>query len=173
MESKAIDSVSFYKDTRKFVSHINRQVDEGIYKGVAIVGHSLGGGLAIINGAQERVKTFALSGPNALLLRKSVTPTLPTEALDAFTFNVVPQYDIVPMIDDRAQNIQEIRCTAEDSKSTACHDAQRSICEIIHACGTGPRPALCHCHNRFGYPRPTPKLGSNSSLTFEEVCPPE
>lgn len=172
MESEAIDEVSFYKDTRKFVAHIKSQVDEGIYTGFAVVGHSLGGGLAIINGAQEGIKSFALSGPNAMLLRKSLDPTVSPEDLDMFTFNVIPEYDAIPIIDDHAQNTQEIRCNAEDSKTTACHDAQRSICEIIYSCGTGPRPALCDCAARFGYPPPMPKNASNSAATFEDACLP-
>lgn len=170
MESQAIDEVSFYKDSRKFVAHIKWQVAEGIYKGMAVIGHSLGGGLAIINGAQERVKSFALSGPNAMLLRKSLDPTVSPEDLDAFTFNVIPEYDAIPAIDLPGKNTQEIRCNAEDSKLAACHDAQRSICEIIYSCGSGPRPALCDCAVRFGYPPPTPKSGTNSTAGFEEAC---
>ena len=141
-----------------------------VYKGVAVIGHSLGGGLAIINGAQERVKSFSLSGPNAMLIRKSLDPAVSREDLDQFTFNVLPARDLIPMLDDRSKNSQEIRCRGDESDIAACHDAQRSICEIIYSCGTGQRPALCDCVSRFGYPPPTPKGGTNSSITFEDAC---
>eukprot|EP00977_Amphora_coffeiformis_P011779 scaffold2872_cov193-Amphora_coffeaeformis.AAC.2 len=170
IESRAIDEVSFYKDTRQFVELIKSEVDDGLYKGVALVGHSLGGGLAIINGAQEGVKSFALSGVNAMLTRKSLDPAVSPEDLDKFTFNVIPERDIVAKFDDHAKNIQEIRCTADESNLAACHDAQRSICEIMYSCGSGPRPALCDCYSRFGYPPPTPKNGTDLSIRFEDVC---
>ena len=170
MESRAIEDVSFYKDTRKFVELIKKESRDGIYKGVAIVGHSLGGGLAIINGAQEGVKSFALSGPNAMLNRRALDPEVSAEDLDMFTFNVIPERDPIPLLDDHAKHIQAIRCRGDESSIAACHDAQRSICEIIYSCGTGPRPALCDCASRFGYPPPTLKSGMNVSVAFEDVC---
>ena len=170
IESRAIDEVSFYKDTRQFVEQIKKEADEGLYKGVALIGHSLGGGLAIINGAQEGVKSFALSGVNAMLTRKSIDPVVSPEDLDKFAFNVIPERDLVAMFDDPAKNTQAIRCTADESNLAACHDAQRSICEIMYSCGSGQRPALCDCYSRFGYPPPTPKNETDALMKFEEVC---
>jgi len=170
IESRAIDKVSFYKDTRQFVEQIKKETDEGLYKGVAIIGHSLGGGLAIINGAQENVKSFALSGVNAMLTRKSLEPPVSVENLDKFTFNVIPERDLVPKLDGHSKNIQEIRCSADKSDIAACHDAQRSICEIMYSCGSGPRPVLCECYARFGYPPPIPQNGLDPSIQFKDVC---
>lgn len=170
IESEAIDELSFYKDTRQFVEQIKKEADEGIYKGVAIIGHSLGGGLAIINGAQEGVKSFALSGVNAMLTRKSLEPAVSPEDLDKFTFNVIPERDLVARFDDPAKNTQDIRCNAERSSLAACHDARRSICEIMYSCGSGNRPALCDCYSRLGYPPPTPMNGTDPAIKIDDVC---
>lgn len=73
---------------------------------------------------------MALSGPNAMLVssevrnsrlflhsspnisfsfhqsRRAFDPQLDPNDLDRFTFNIVPERDIVPMFDDKAQNYQ-------------------------------------------------------------------
>ena len=84
IESASIESVSFYKDTTAFVNFIKNQTDT--YLGVGITGHSLGGGLSIITGAQTGIPAVALSGPNAMLSRRSFDPPISAEALDSKTF---------------------------------------------------------------------------------------
>ena len=84
IESASIESVSFYKDTTAFVNFIKNQTDT--YLGVGITGHSLGGGLSIITGAQTGVPAVALSGPNAMLSRRSFDPPISQEDLDSKTF---------------------------------------------------------------------------------------
>lgn len=56
------------------------------YSGVGVSGHSLGGGLSIITGAQAGVPAVALSGPNAMLSRLSFDPPISIEDLDSKTF---------------------------------------------------------------------------------------
>ena len=53
IESASIESVSFYKDTTAFVKWLLNQ--NKTYVGVGVTGHSLGGGLSIITGAQTGV----------------------------------------------------------------------------------------------------------------------
>ena len=84
IESTSIESVSFYKDTTAFVNFINNQTTT--YLGVSVTGHSLGGGLSIITGAQTGVPAVALSGPNAMLSRRSFDPPITQEDLDSKTF---------------------------------------------------------------------------------------
>ena len=62
----------------------------------SIVG-SLGGGLAMITGAQTQRPAVALSGPNNVLSRKSFSPSLSKEDLDRLTFNIIPDRDPVAM----------------------------------------------------------------------------
>ena len=60
------------------------------YSKIIITGHSLGGGLAMISGAQSKVPAVALSGPNVVRSRLTFTPAISKEQLDKYTFNIVP-----------------------------------------------------------------------------------
>jgi lipase ATG15 len=160
------------------------------YDSVYLTGHSLGGGLAIISGAQAGVPAVALSGPNAMISGRSFVPQVTPEQLNRFTFNIgkskvlqsaagpspvvsyltatgiVPDRDLVARFDDLADQYQRIRCTAPKNAFFECHDFTRSLCEIIYTCGTGDRPAICECHTRFGYPKPI----TDGDRKFEEAC---
>jgi lipase ATG15 len=162
LESSSMSKISFYKDTTAFVL----KVKAANFSGVAITGHSLGGGLSIITGAQTGTPAVALSGPNAMLSRLSFDPPLTVEALNSKTFNIIPHRDLVPMIDDPAQNSQGIRCTTKQQDVVGCHTATRSLCEIIYTCGSRTRPVLCECVTHFGYPEPTP----SGNRTFAQAC---
>lgn len=83
IESSSIESVSFYKDTTAFVNYLKNDTQ---YIGVGVTGHSLGGGLSIITGAQTGIPAVALSGPNAMLSRRSFDPPISQEDLDSKTF---------------------------------------------------------------------------------------
>jgi lipase ATG15 len=148
------------------VNYIRAQPN--IYRGVAITGHSLGGGLSIITGAQTKTPAVALSGPNAMLTRQSLDPRVEASDLDRYTFNIIPERDVVPMFDDVAQNYQHIRCETEQSDFVGCHDSTRSLCEITYTCGSTNRPFICECYYTYDYPLPV-ALGNR---TFEEACPP-
>lgn len=81
--SSTIEAISFYRDTTDFVNYLKANES---YSGVGVSGHSLGGGLAIITGAQAGVPAVALSGPNAMLTRSSLNPPITSEDLDSKTF---------------------------------------------------------------------------------------
>lgn len=164
VESSSIERVSFYKVTSNFVWYLKNETD---YIGVGVTGHSLGGGLAIITGAQTDTPAVALSGPNAMLTRRSLDPPVSSGDLDSKTFNIIPERDVVPMFDDVAQNFQHIRCNTGANDPIGCHDSTRSLCEIIFTCGSQSRPTLCECVRLFGYPEPTP----TGNRTFAEACP--
>lgn len=136
------------------------------YDSVYLTGHSLGGGLAIISGAQAGVPAVALSGPNAMISGRSFEPPVTPEQLNRYTFNVVPDLDLVARIDDLADQYQRIRCTAAKNAFIECHSSTRSLCEIIYTCGTGDRPAICECHTVYGYPKPI----TYGDRKFEDVC---
>lgn len=138
------------------------------FEDIQVTGHSLGGGLAIITGAQANIPAIALSGPNALIGRDTFDPPLSTEALNTMTFNVIPDRDIVPRFDDHGKLFQQINCLAGSNDLIGCHNSFRSLCEIIYTCGTMGRPALCECHTLFGYPKP--KANENATQSFDEAC---
>ena len=165
IESNSIEEISFYKDTVRFAEFLQ----SGDYGGVAVTGHSLGGGLSMMTGAIAHVPSVALSGPNTMLTRRSLDPPVSTEELDRYTFNIIPERDIVPMIDDRAQNFQQIRCNADYTDVIGCHDTTRALCEAIYTCGSDGRPPLCECVTLFGFPEPQP-IDPNSGITFAEAC---
>lgn len=166
VESSGLEEVSYYKETTAFVNYMK---EVGEYKNLIIMGHSLGGGLAMITGAQTAVPSIGVSGPNAVISRDTFAPAVTEKALRKYTFNIVPDRDPVPRIDDLSQNFQLIKCTAPANNPFDCHSIRRSICEILYTCGSHGRPILCECVNKFGYPEPTSLNGS----VFGDACPRE
>lgn len=128
IESDHLDQVAFYKQTSAFVKYVkdNTKEDGNTYEGntynnIIVTGHSLGGGLAMISGAQQEVPAVALSGPNAVISRRTFSPAISKAALEAFTFNIVPDRDIVPRLDDLSQNYQRIKCRTGLNDPISCH----------------------------------------------------
>jgi len=165
LASESINRVAFYKETTAFAKVL---IEDKNYENIQVTGHSLGGGLAIITGAQANIPAIALSGPNAMIGRNTFFPPVTAEALNTMTFNVIPDRDIVPRLDDHGKLFQQINCIADSNDLFGCHSSLRSLCEIIFTCGTNGRPALCECHTMFGYPIPQAK--ENATETFEEAC---
>jgi len=166
--SETINKVAFYRETTAFAKHLLEMKEAGTFANVQITGHSLGGGLSIITGAQTGIPAVAVSGPNAMISRDTFDPPVTIDALNSKTFNIIPDRDFVPRFDDTAALFQKVRCTTEPSDFAGCHDGRRTLCEILYTCGTGDRPALCDCTCEFGYPEPKAKDGVTS--TFEEIC---
>jgi lipase ATG15 len=120
----------------------------------------------MITGAQTKTPAIGLSGPNTIITRATLHPPVTVESLNKYTFNIVPDRDVVPMIDDFAKNIQRINCLAATNNFVDCHTSVRSLCEIQYTCGSGIRPTLCDCALYYGYPEPE-AIGSR---TFAEAC---
>lgn len=120
----------------------------------------------MISGAQTQVPSVAFSGPNSIISKRTFEPPITKEALDEFTFNVVPDRDLVPRIDDLAENYQRIKCRAAPNKFLNCHHAKRSLCEILFTCGSEGRPIPCYCVDTYGFDPPAGKNGAN----FADVC---
>lgn len=172
IESDRLEEVSYYKETAAFVEYLKNEPAAEEFKDVRVTGHSLGGGLASITGAQTNTPAVALSGPNNVLSRKTFEPELTLDQLNELTFNIVPDRDPVPRIDDLAELYQRIHCTAPQNNPVDCHTATRSLCEILVKCGNKPvnapsRPVFCFCNQQFEYDEPTP-LGEK---TFAAACP--
>ena len=123
IEASTLEKISFYRQTTDFVKHLQ---DSKMYSNYIITGHSLGGGLAMITGAQLRVPSIAISGVNSLISRETFDPPISEEALNQYTLNIIPDRDIVPMIDDPAQNYQRINCGAPGNDPFNCH--RKFIC---------------------------------------------
>jgi lipase ATG15 len=163
LQSKTVERISFYRVTTGFAEELKQN---STYDSVQVTGHSLGGGLAIITGAQAKIPAIALSGPNALISGRSFDPPVTREQLNRYTFNIRPDRDIVSRFDDVADNFQNIRCEADANDFLGCHGFVRSLCEIMYTCGTGTRPAICECHTLYGYPKPF----TDGDEVFDELC---
>ena len=136
------------------------------YDILTLTGHSLGGGIAFISAAQTHTKAIALSGVNAMLSRMTFKPPITPDELNKYTFNIIPHYDIVPRVDDVAQNFQNIDCLSKSPNPIDCHKNTRSLCELLFRCGSGPRPVLCECTKFYGYPEPI----TDGNQSFAEEC---
>jgi len=167
VESSAVGDVSFYRIITPFVEELK---ESGKFDHVQVTGHSLGGGLSIITGAQAKVPAVAISGPNARISGLSFDPPVRPESLDRYTFNIIPDRDLVPRFDDVANNFQNIRCNADFNDFIGCHDFTRALCEIAYTCGSANRPVVCACHQKYDYPMPSPLPGT--TRTIDDACPP-
>jgi lipase ATG15 len=163
VESESIRRVSYYVETTDFVQWLQ---GNGEFGDIKVTGHSLGGGLAIITGAQTGASGVAISGPNAMLSRKAFDPPISEEALNTFTFNVIPDRDVVPRVGGVAHLFENVDCTAPARDVFGCHTSTRTLCELLYKCGSGNRPPLCQCVTEFGYPEPI----STSGELFAEAC---
>jgi lipase ATG15 len=163
LQSEAIKKVSFYTLTTKFAKELKA---DKTYDSVQVTGHSLGGGLAIITGAQAKIPAIALSGPNALISGRSFDPPVTEEQLNRYTFNIIPNRDVVAMLDDKADQFQYIRCNAAKNDLVGCHTTTRSLCQIMTTCGSGNRPAFCECATMFGFDLPT----NDGDEDFATLC---
>lgn len=168
LETANIKKVAYYPETTKFIEYLK---DSGKYNDIVITGHSLGGGVAIISGAQTHTKAVGLSAPNTVLGRDTVTPKITLDDLEKYTFNIVPERDIFPRIGDNLMNAENIKCRARAKDSIIdCHHVHRSLCEILYSCGTAARPVPCECVSKWEYPEPV-ELSGGDAKNFAEVCP--
>lgn len=169
VESDNLKKVAYYRTTTKFVEDV--LAGENVptkYSELRVTGASLGGGLAIITGAQTNTTTVAISGLNAMITRRTLIPPVTEEALNTHVFNWIPDRDPVAHVDDPGRLLQFAECRAPKHSFFGCHSMWRSICEIMYQCGSQNRPALCWCNRKYGYPEPLP----NGTETFAEVCTP-
>ena len=120
----------------------------------------------MIAAAQTNMTGIGISGPNAVISRMTFDPSITLDALDQYTFNIVPDRDIVPRLDDLSENYQRIQCRTRTQEFLACHSARRSLCEILYTCGSSNRPIPCDCVNEFGYDVPE----TTGGLSFIEEC---
>jgi hypothetical protein len=126
----------------------------------------------MISSAQSKLASVALSGPNSMLSGKSLDPPVSPDDLNRYTFNIVPDRDMVARFDDLGKNYQRIRCTTDPHMFFGCHSAARSFCEIVTTCGNNNRPAVCDCVFQFGYDPPVAKIIDpvRDPVSFEEAC---
>ena len=124
----------------------------------------------MITGAQTETPAIGVSGPNARISRLTFDPPITEEQLRKYTFNVVPNRDPVPMIDDLSQNYQRVKCRSDTNDFVGCHFAKRTLCEVLYECGSSGRPIPCACYHEYGYDKP---MSTVEGTDFLEFCPDE
>lgn len=149
IEELPLDQVSYYTDIHNVATGFKKAYPEAT---IALTGHSLGGGVAMLVGAKLKLPAISFSGPNSLL--SSIKFGFSTENLNTFALNVVPQRDPIARVDDFALITQQIRCRIEHNEpSYLCHSIVRTICEIQFTCGSDKRPPINDCLE-YDYPEP-------------------
>jgi len=163
IQTEELENVSYYRVTTAFAKEFNEKYDS-----LQVTGASLGGGLAVITGAQARVPAVAISGLGAELARHTLTPPVTMDDINKYVYNFVPDRDYIARVGGRPRQSQEAQCSASTSNLFGCHSMWRSVCEINYRCGTNGRPVICRCHFNFGYPEPEP-IG-DTTRSFKEAC---
>ena len=124
----------------------------------------------MISGSQSKSFAIAFSSPNMKLSRTSFSPRISQENLNKYSFNVIPDGDIVAMIDDPMKRHERIECRLETNRSFMCHFPTRTFCELNFVCGSNGRPVPCVCAKQLGYPKPTRIMNATNEKSFEEIC---
>jgi lipase ATG15 len=164
LETENVKKVSYYVETTAFVNYLRKN---NKYTSIAITGHSLGGGVALITGAQTQTMAVGVSAPNTVIGRSTVTPEISLADLERYTFNLIPNRDIVPQVGGKAK-VSSIKCRAGINEPFGCHGGYRSLCELMYTCGNVKRPVFCECVTELGYQEPIAIDGSGTS--FASAC---
>ena len=110
---------------------------------LAVTGHSLGGGVAMIAGPAAQVPAHAFSAPGPLLGRlkfqravqagcPNCEPDLSAASVAAHAANVMPEGDIVPWVGGQPTRAVSVGCGANP---VACHRVVRTMCTMMQSCG--------------------------------------
>lgn len=120
IQTEQLKDISYYKVTTAFTNQFKEK-----YSNMQITGASLGGGLAIITGAQARVPAVAISGLGAELSRNTLTPRISVDDINKYAFNFIPDRDYIARIGGRPRQNQEAQCNASYSNLFGCHSMWR------------------------------------------------
>lgn len=169
--SDHLQKSDYYRITTDFANDLllnNYTVDGKSFQWLRTTGVSLGGGLALITGAQTDAYAFAYSGPNPTLGRKAWNPPIDMQQLKERVVNIKPENDFVSSIGDVVPNHQLVRCRDWPAKRQNCHSFWRIFCEYLYTCGSpvDRSGAFCDCVANWGYPKPIP----TGNRTFEQAC---
>ena len=101
------------------------------HQNVIIVGHSLGGGLAKILGRFLKKQAISLSGPGMNAFNSLWEYKGDSEYFGISSVDLVPDMDLVPRVEVSGGTIYRIVCVAG---TFACHEKERSLCEVLIMC---------------------------------------
>eukprot|EP01139_Manchomonas_bermudensis_P005771 Amastigsp_a175683_243.p1 type:complete len:608 gc:universal Amastigsp_a175683_243:1877-54(-) len=137
---------SFFDTPRRHYSTaVERAAAAALASGsrVVVTGHSLGGVIAQLVGARLGLRAVAFSSPGVSLARYRLA--LPARAVNRL-INVVPQSDLVPLVERPVGLVQSIDCTGS---APQCHNLERTICELVRSCSHARTRPHARLHSRF------------------------
>ena len=98
---------------------------------VMLVGHSLGGGVAKIIGARQKIPAVSFSSPG--IGYEYIKFSFSLDDAIKYVVTIVPDGDLIPGIDKMYGQKQIIKCSGENF--VQCHLIGRTYCELHHGCG--------------------------------------
>ena len=140
--SDNLSEAAYYKITTAFVNDLTQ--NDYSYNGktfhtLRMTGVSLGGGIAMITGAQTEAYAVAISGINPVLGRHTFDPPLSQYDIDNKILNVHPASDFKSEIGDLPRLYQEIECRDTGVSPTNCHSFYRGKCKNTNQSDCVPR----------------------------------
>ncbi|XP_031565178.1 uncharacterized protein LOC116300442 [Actinia tenebrosa] len=115
----------FFQSIEDYVKQVKNTSD------VVLVGHSLGGGIAKIIGARQKIPAVAFSSPG--IGNSYIKFGFSLQDAMKFVVTIAPDGDVIPMVDQLYGQVQTIRCTGENF--VQCHQISRTYCELQSGCG--------------------------------------
>lgn len=95
IQNDAIKRVSYYTVTSGFINDVLDGYGDKNFTTLRITGASLGGGLAIISGAQTGAPAVAISGLGAEYSRQTLNPPVTLAQINENVFNFIPDRDYI------------------------------------------------------------------------------
>lgn len=111
-----------------------------------ITGHSLGGGIATAIGAIFDIPAITFSAPGMKATSAILNPVPKLDSLIYQSVNVMPYIDVIPMVDNQAGTMLQIRCPANNPFK--CHRLTSTMCELLASCGDGGGRDVPRGYNR-------------------------
>jgi len=120
------NQLPYYEEVKKYVAQLKNT------NKVYLVGHSLGGGIANIVGANLDIPSITFSSPGLGYSYKAHGITL--EDIINNVTNIIPLMDPVPLFDSQIGNINYIECKNEQQQPFFCHKIENTIERLSDMC---------------------------------------
>jgi len=124
-----------FRDLADYVQGVVDRRTDPTTQQIYLTGHSLGGGLATAVGAIVDIPAVTFSAPGLEATSAILQPSPKESVLLRRGVNVMPNSDIVPMVDQQTGTTLRIECPLRGPLQ--CHRLRSTMCELLSACGDG------------------------------------